>query len=124
MQLVGRKWRLQLNKKSTYFERHEDGSRAFITDKRALELCHCHVGMISLLRPLDLVESLVLQRGRRWDEEPYRHLSPLFDQHPLSTGLVALLQVHIPRSIALSEWHTRSIDIWLRCRNRFIIQKC
>ena len=56
---------------------------------------HCLIkkGMISFLRPLDLVESLVLQRGRNWEEAPYKNVSHFFDQQPLSSGLVALLQV-------------------------------
>ena len=49
-------------------------------------------GMISLLRPLDLVESLLIQRGRRWDEASYNHL-PLLAQQPVSSGLVALMEV-------------------------------
>lgn len=49
--------------------------------------------MISFIRPLDLVESLVLQRGRRWDESPYNEVSPIFKEHPVCSGLIALLEV-------------------------------
>lgn len=52
-------------------------------------------GMISFLRPLDVVESLVLQRGLRWDEHPYKNVvsSHFGDQQSVS-GLTALLEVN------------------------------
>ncbi|KZS06139.1 Nuclear pore complex protein Nup160 [Daphnia magna] len=51
-------------------------------------------GMISFLRPLDLVESLVLQRGLRWDEHPHVDVvSPLFGGQQSASGLTALLEV-------------------------------
>lgn len=50
-------------------------------------------GMVSFLRPLDLVESLVLQRGRRWDETPYCNgIAQSFGQQS-PAGLIALLEV-------------------------------
>lgn len=56
---------------------------------------HCLLkkGMISLLRPLDLVESFVLHRGRRWDQQPYQGVSQLFSQQSVSSGVMALLEV-------------------------------
>lgn len=52
-------------------------------------------GMVSFLRPLDLVESLILQRGRRWDEQPYSNaISQQFGQQS-SSGLIALLEVSV-----------------------------
>lgn len=51
-------------------------------------------GMISFLRPLDVVESLVLHRGRHWNESPYSEVSPIFSQPPVCSGLVALLEVN------------------------------
>ena len=50
-------------------------------------------GMISFLRPLDIVESLILQRDRRWHESPFNELSPVFSQQPVCSGFVALLEV-------------------------------
>ena len=57
---------------------------------------HCLLkkGMISFLRPMDLVESLVLQKDRRWDTSPYSETSHLFSQQNVTSGLVVLLQVH------------------------------
>jgi len=66
-------------------------------------------GMISLLRPLDLVESLLLQRGKRWDEPPYNHI-PLLTQQPVSTGLVALLEVLFLVSDNLSSEQMKRFD--------------
>jgi len=50
-------------------------------------------GMISFLRPLDLVESLVLQRGRPWSQFSYSGASHIFSQQSVSSGLTALLEV-------------------------------
>lgn len=60
---------------------------------------HCLLkrGMISLLRPLDLVESFVLHRGRRWDEQPYQGVSQIFAQQPVSSSVMALLEVSCVR---------------------------
>ena len=50
-------------------------------------------GMVSFLRPLDLVESMILQRGRRWNEPPYSNgITKLFGQQS-SSELIALLEV-------------------------------
>jgi hypothetical protein len=51
-------------------------------------------GMVSFLRPLDLVESLVLQRGRRWDMQPFSSgIASLFGGQQSTSGLTALLEV-------------------------------
>lgn len=50
-------------------------------------------GMISFLRPLDLVESLILQRSRKWDEQPYSNSLLQILGGQSSSGLVALLEV-------------------------------
>ena len=56
---------------------------------------HCLLkkGMISFLRPLDLVESLVLQRGRPLNTVAFSGLSHIFSQQPVCSGLTALLEV-------------------------------
>lgn len=51
-------------------------------------------GMVSFLRPLDLVESLILQRGRLWDKQPFSSgISSLFGGQQSTSGLTALLEV-------------------------------
>ena len=64
---------------------------------------HCLLkkGMISFLRPLDLVESLVLQRGRPWSKFSYSGASHIFSQQPVSSGLTALLEVFKKNFITL-----------------------
>ena len=67
-------------------------------------------GMVSFLRPLDLVEGLILQRGRHWDEPPYSNaITQLFGQ-PTSTGLMALLKVLFLVSDALSNEQMKRFD--------------